>query len=87
MCLWGGINPEEDIERAAPRQIRSAVIDVLLAAGQGGGFVLSTGGSLYDPNCKDKVMSFIEAARALGRYPLDIDCLTAELAELKAQES
>ena len=78
ICLWGGINPEEDIERASADHIRNAVIDVVLAAAEGGGFVLSTGGSLYDPERYDNVMAFIDAAREFGRYPIDTDRLQTE---------
>ena len=71
ICLWGGVNPEEDIERATADHTRKTVIDVILAAAVGGGFVLSPGGSLYDPTRYDNVMSFIRAALEFGQYPID----------------
>jgi len=77
ICLWGGVNPEEDIERASPDQIRKTLADVILAAAEGGGFVLSPGGSLYDPEGYDKVMAFIEAALEFGQYPIDTARLEA----------
>lgn len=43
MCLWGGVNPEEDIERGTPAHIRRTVADVILAAAGHGGLVLSPG--------------------------------------------
>ncbi len=82
ICLWGGVNPEEDIERATTAHIRRAVIDVILAAAAGGGFVLSPGGSLYDPDRYDNVMTFIEAALEFGRYPIDTTRLEAEFARI-----
>lgn len=80
MCLWGGVNPEEDIERATPAHIRRSVLHVILAAAAGGGFVLSPGGSLFDPNRYDNVMTFIQTAIEFGRYPMDTVHLETELA-------
>ncbi len=54
----------------------------MLAAAAGGGFVLSPGGSLYDPDRYDNVMTFIEAALEFGRYPIDTVRLEAELARI-----
>jgi len=79
ICLWGGVNPEEDIERCPEERTRRAVVDVILKAAPGGGFVLSTGGSIYDPDCHENVMTFIETAREFGRYPIDRGRLEAEL--------
>jgi len=77
ICLWGGVNPEEDIERAGPAGIREAVADAILAAASGGGFVLSPGGSLYDAQKYDNVMTFIQAALEFGRYPINKALLQA----------
>ena len=78
ICLWGGINPEQDIEKGSPQDVRRAVIDVLDAAAAGGGLVLSTGGSILGEHCYDNVMAFIEAAREFGRYPIDTARLASE---------
>jgi len=85
ICLWGGINPEEDIERATPPRIHGAVIEAILGAAPGGGFVLSPGGSLFDPHAYDNVMTFIEAALEFGTYPIDAPRLEAELARLQEE--
>ena len=82
LCLWGGVNPEEDIERATVTHIRRAVIDVMLAAAAGGGFVLSPGGSSCDPEPYDNVIAFIQAALEFGQYPIDTARLEAELGRI-----
>lgn len=84
ICLWGGVNPEEDIERATPDHIRKTVIDVILAAAAGGGFVLSPGGSLYDSTKYDNVMTFIRAALEFGTYPIDTMRLEEQLRRFRA---
>ena len=86
ICLWGGVNPEEDIEYAAPAHIRRTVIDVILDAAPGGGLVLAPGGSLYHPDKYDNVMTFIEAALALGTYPIDRPRLTEQRERLGADD-
>lgn len=60
-------------------EVRRSVVNVILAAAPGGGFVLSTGGSIHDANCYDNVMTFIETAHAFGSYPIDAARLEAEL--------
>ena len=70
ICLWGGVNPEEDIERNTLEGIERMVKEVIHTAAPEGGFVLSTGGSLFDKGCYDKVLAFIKAARELGSYPI-----------------
>jgi len=77
ICLWGGINPEVSIARATPEQTRRDVADVILAAAVGGGFVLSTGGSIFDTDCYENTVAFIEAAREFGTYPIDVPRLEA----------
>ncbi len=77
VCLWGGINPEEVIEKGTPDEVRGSVIDLILAAASGGGFVLSTGGSIFfNKDCYDNVITLIEAVHEFGRYP--IDCTAGE---------
>ena len=71
ICLWGGVNPEEDIERASPERIREVVANAILVAASGGGFILSPGGSLCDAGKYENVMTFIQAALEYGRYPID----------------
>jgi len=80
ICLWGGINPEEVIEKGTLDEVRGSVIDVILAAASNGGFVLSTGGSIFfNKDCYDNVISLIEAVHEFGRYPIDVARLKTEL--------
>lgn len=81
ICLWGGLNPEEDIVRATEREVCRSVMDVIRTAAPGGGFVLSTGGSIFDADCYDNVMTLIRAALEFGQYPIDVARLEGELGE------
>jgi len=79
ICLWGGINPHEVIERGTQDDVRRAVIEVILAAAPGGGFVLSTSGGIYRTDCYDNVVTYIETAHQFGTYPINTSRLKAEL--------
>jgi uroporphyrinogen decarboxylase len=72
ICLWGGIDPVYVIEKGTKEIVRREVMDVIQVAAPGGGFVLSTGGSIYDKDCYENVITFIETAREFGTYPIDI---------------
>lgn len=79
ICLWGGINPHESIELKTQDETRHDVIKVILEVAPGGGLALSTSGSIYNPDCYDNVMTYIETARQFGTYPIDTARLEAEL--------
>jgi len=80
ICLWGGINPEEVIEKGTPDEVRGSVIDLILAAACDGGFVLSTGGSIFfNKDCYDNVITLIEAIHEYGSYPINVARLESEL--------
>jgi len=79
ICLWGGINPHKVIERGTQDDVRRAVIEVILAAAPGGGFVLSTSGGIYRTDCYDNVVTYIETAHQFGTYPINTSRLKAEL--------
>jgi len=65
--------------------VRRAVIELILTAAPGGGFVLSTGGSIHDANCYDNVMTFIQTALEFGTYPIHKKRLKAELKKIEVQ--
>ena len=64
ICLWGGVDPEHTIEMGTEDEVRKAVDHAIRTCAPGGGFVLSTSGSIYDRSEKTyrNVMAFIDAA-------------------------
>jgi uroporphyrinogen decarboxylase len=70
ICLWGGVDPEHTIELGSVEDIRAAVRSAIEACAPGGGFVLSTSGSIYrhDQTTYEHVLAFIQAAHEFGRY-------------------
>lgn len=70
ICLWGGVNSPHTIERGTKADVRRAVREAVEALGPGGGFVLSTADSVWDPRPEANVRAFIAAGLEHGRYPL-----------------
>ena len=72
ICLWGGVDSPHTIERGTTEEVREAVKSAISIAAPGGGFVLSTADSIWDPNAYDNVMAFIEAGLEFGKYPISL---------------
>jgi len=72
ICLWGGVNSPHTIERGTPSDVRRAVREAIEALAPGGGFVLSTADSVWDPKPVANVREFIAAGLGYGRYPLAV---------------
>jgi len=47
MALWGGLSPTMVVERGTPEQVREAVREHIRLLAPGGGYVLSTAGSVF----------------------------------------
>lgn len=71
VCLWGGVNPTKTIEQGTAQEVREAVIQAISSCAKGGGFVLSTAGSIYEDTKKayDNIMTMIKTCHEFGRYP------------------
>ncbi len=79
ICLWGGVECAHIIEKGTKQDVRSEVAHAIRLAAPGGGLILSFGNAhARTPRCYENVMSFIEFARELGRYPIDIEKLVDE---------
>jgi uroporphyrinogen decarboxylase len=72
ICLWGGVNSPHTIERGTESEVRQAVREAIEALGPGGGFVLSTADSVWDPKPEANVRQFIAAGLEYGCYPLAV---------------
>jgi len=76
VCLMGNVDPVNIIAKGTPGQIREAVRMCFLQAGTNpGGFVLASGCQIPLETSKENIMCFADAARTLGRYPLDLEAL------------
>ena len=72
VCLWGGVNSPQTIERGTTEDVREAVKSAISVAAPGGGFVLSTADSIYDAGVYNNVMAFIKAGHEFGKYLISL---------------
>jgi hypothetical protein len=68
VCLWGGVNAYWDVMHGSKDRVREAVRAAISAGAAGGGYVLSTADSVYEPCPLDNVREFLLAGREYGRY-------------------
>jgi uroporphyrinogen decarboxylase len=71
VMLMGSV---DDVRRESLRAIR--------AAGEGGGFILSTGDQCGRDTPDENIFAMVEAAREFGEYPLDLERIDAEIERL-----
>ncbi len=72
VCLMGGIDPREPFEQGSPEDVRRAVLEMLRVMAPGGGYILSTTGSLWAPAQLENIRAFIKWGLQYGKYPLDL---------------
>jgi hypothetical protein len=71
ICLWCGVNENVTFQQGSSEELRWAVVEAIRAFGPGGGYVLSTMGSILQKEGWERngpVM--IETWRKYGRYPI-----------------
>ncbi|MFN3981257.1 MAG: uroporphyrinogen decarboxylase family protein [Caldilinea sp.] len=76
MCIKGNIDPARVMLAGAPAQVRAEAKRCLLEGGQEGGFILSPGCELPRDTPYENLEALVDAAREMGRYPLDLSGLT-----------
>ncbi|MEM2935958.1 MAG: hypothetical protein QW231_02130 [Candidatus Bathyarchaeia archaeon] len=71
MCLWGGVSEAVTLQQGSIEEVRHAVIDAIKAFAPGGGFILSTVGSILQrEGWQRKGPMMIETWWKFGKYPL-----------------
>ena len=64
VCLMGGLNPTMTLERGTPAEVRREILSAIEGCANGGGFILSTAGSIWEPTQQayDNVMTVIKTS-------------------------
>ncbi len=65
--------------RGSPETVKRASLQVMLDAGEGGGFILSTGDQCGRDTPDENILTMLRTAQEFGQYPLDIDRIKKEL--------
>lgn len=70
-CLKGNVNTFETMLSRSPKDVEAEVLRCLLAAAEGGGYVLSTGDQVPRDTPEANLFIFVEAGKKYGIYPID----------------
>ncbi|MCL4507679.1 MAG: hypothetical protein M1434_07985 [Chloroflexi bacterium] len=84
IALMGNLHTSEVMLMGSPDSVKRASLQAIRDAGQGGGFILSTGDQCGRDTPDENIFAMVRAAQEYGQYPLDIERIEKELAELTA---
>lgn len=82
LALMGNLHTSQVMLFGSVADVRRASLQALLDAGEGGGFILSTGDQLGRDTPEENIREMIAVAKEFGHYPLDIERIKAEIARL-----
>ncbi|MCL5986813.1 MAG: hypothetical protein M1371_09690 [Actinobacteria bacterium] len=82
LCLKGNVNTFETLAQKDKDEVIRECLKCIINAGEGGGFVLSSGDQVPLETHEDNFIAMIKAAKIYGKYPLNISALCKELKNL-----
>jgi uroporphyrinogen decarboxylase len=82
IALMGNLHTSEVMLMGTPADVKRESLKAIRAAGQAGGFILSTGDQCGRDTPDENIFTMVRTAREFGQYPLDIARIDAELTTL-----
>lgn len=82
LALMGNLHTTEVMLLGSPEQVKLESLKAILAAGRGGGFVLSTGDQCGRDTPDKNIYTMVETAKEFGKYPLDEERIISEIKKL-----
>ena len=79
LALMGNIHTTDTMLNGTPELVRQQCLQAILDAGEGGGFVLSTGDQCGFHTPDENIFAMVETAKKYGSYPLNIKLIKEEL--------
>jgi len=83
LALFGNLHTTEVMLRGSVQDVRRESLKAIRDAGEGGGFVLSTGDQCGRDTPDGNILAMVETAREFGTYPLDMARIEAEIRSLE----
>ena len=71
-CLVGNIDCGELLSHGTAEEVEQTVRDCMTAAGEGGGFILSSSNSIHSSVNPRNYLTMVQAGHKYGAYPLDV---------------
>lgn len=84
LALMGNLHTTTVMLYGVPRDVRRAGLKAILAAGEGGGFVLSTGDQCGRDTPLENIFEIVNVCKEFGAYPLDTGRIQDEIQRLSA---
>ncbi len=79
IALMGNLHTTEVMLMGTPEDVRRASLEAILAAGENGGFILSTGDQCGRDTPDDNIRAMIETVEEFGHYPLEMERIKREI--------
>jgi uroporphyrinogen decarboxylase len=79
LALMGNLHTTSVMLLGSVAKVRRESLKAILAAGKGGGFVLSTGDQCGRDTPFENILEMVRVAREFGTYPLDFDRIRDEI--------
>jgi uroporphyrinogen decarboxylase len=82
LAFMGNLHTTDVMLLGSVEDVRRASLKAVRAAGEGGGFILSTGDQCGRDTPDANIFEMVKTAREFGDYPLDLDRIDAEIQRL-----
>jgi uroporphyrinogen decarboxylase len=83
LALMGNLHTTQLMLLGSVSDVRREALKAILAAGQNGGFVLSTGDQCGRDTPFENIFELVKVAKEFGGYPLDMDRIQDEISRLE----
>lgn len=84
LAFMGNLHTTDVMLMGSAADVRRESLKAIRAAGEGGGFILSTGDQCGRDTPDANLFAMVEVAREFGAYPLDAERIDAEIRRLEA---
>ena len=79
LALMGNLHTTQTMLFGSPTEVRRACLEAILAGGENGGFILSTGDQCGRDTPDENIHAMVDTVEEFGYYPLDLDRIRQEL--------
>ena len=87
LALMGNLHTTQVMLFGSPADVRREALKAILAAGQNGGFVLSTGDQCGRDTPFENILEIVHTAKEFGTYPLDMERIQNEVTRLENEKA
>jgi uroporphyrinogen decarboxylase len=87
LALMGNLHTTTVMRFGTTDDVRRESLKAILAAGDGGGFVLSSGDQCGRDTPDENIFEMVRVVKEFGAYPLDKDRISAEIGKLERKAS